>query len=66
MAVDGPNKMVSVMVVSLLGIVVTPSCPTVLVPTRVVAVGFAVATETGSNTGKKPEIVMFWLTVNVE
>jgi hypothetical protein len=55
-----------VIVVRRLGIVVTPSNPTVLVPTTVVAVGFAAATETGSSTGKKPEIVMFWLAVNAE
>lgn len=61
---DSPNTMVSVMVVSRAGIVVTPSNPMVLVPTTVVAVGFTEAIETGSITWKNPEIVMFWLAVN--
>lgn len=65
-AVDGPKTAVSVIVVSRLGIVVIPSYPTVLVPTTVVAAGLAPSTETGSVTGKNPEIVISWLAVNVE
>jgi hypothetical protein len=58
--------MVSVTVVSKFGIVVTPSYPMVLVPTTVVAVESAATTDTGSSTGKKPEIVIFWLTASAE